>query len=75
VRYARNIWATGSLNVLNPISAFARRKPTAQGCGKFTEIPRFAYKFVNLGTGITVKITLSPSYVNRVMADALPLVS
>jgi hypothetical protein len=52
MRYARNICATGSLNLLNSSPAFARRKPNSQGCGKFTEIPRFAYKFVNLGTEI-----------------------
>jgi len=50
VCYARNCCATGSLNVLNPSPAFVSGKPTSQSGGKFTEIPRFGYMFVNLGT-------------------------
>jgi hypothetical protein len=50
VLHARNCGATGSLNVLNPSPAFVPGKPTSQICGKFTEIPRFPYMFVNLGT-------------------------
>ena len=48
MRYARNCCATGSLNVLNPTPAFVLGKPTSQSRGKFTEIPRFGYMFVNL---------------------------
>ena len=32
-----------------PAPAFGTGEPTAQRCGKFTEIPHFAYKFVNVG--------------------------
>jgi hypothetical protein len=32
-----------------PAPAFGTGEPAAQRCGKFTEIPHFAYKFVNLG--------------------------
>ena len=48
MRHARNCCASGSLNVLNPSPAFVLGKPTSQSRGKFTEIPRFAYMFVNL---------------------------
>jgi hypothetical protein len=49
VLHARNCGATGSLNVLNPSPAFVAGEQTAQSRGKFTEIPRFGYMFVNLG--------------------------
>ena len=45
--------ATGSLNVLIPIPAFLPGEPTSQSRGKFTEMPRFAYMFVNLGIPMT----------------------
>ena len=41
--------ATGSLNILTSTPAFVLGEPTSQGRGKFTEIPHFAYMFVNLG--------------------------
>jgi hypothetical protein len=44
----RNCWATGSLKRFNPSPAFVAGKPTSQSRGKFTEIPRFPYMFVNL---------------------------
>jgi hypothetical protein len=34
-----------------PAPAFGTGEPAAQRCDKFTEIPRFAYKFVNLAFG------------------------
>jgi len=52
VLHARNICGTGSLNMLTPSPAFIPGKPASQSGGKFTEIPRFGYMFVNLGTEI-----------------------
>ena len=50
--------ATGSLNMLNPSLAFVSGEPTSQSCGKFTEMPRFPYMFVNLGTAKELRCPL-----------------
>jgi hypothetical protein len=39
--------------MFTPTPAFGPGKPTSQSRGKFTEIPHFAYLFVNLGIPMT----------------------